>query len=92
MFCLEQAAFHPHSIASVAPVGVFLAIFTIDSGYERRMMIRNSYASHPSSRIDGTERTILRFVMGRPRPEWERRVGLEMDSAYHSARLRRDEC
>ncbi|KAH7335539.1 hypothetical protein B0J17DRAFT_670562 [Rhizoctonia solani] len=65
-YCLETAPFPPANYSTLAPVGVFLGVLTVASGYERRMMIRESYAAHPASRIPGTERTVVRFVMGLP--------------------------
>ncbi|EUC55697.1 sugar porter (SP) family MFS transporter [Rhizoctonia solani AG-3 Rhs1AP] len=65
-YCYETAPFPPANYSTLAPVGVFLGVLTIASGYERRMMIRESYAAHPASRIPGTERTIVRFIMGLP--------------------------
>ena len=74
----------------LAPIGVFLGVFSMDSGFERRALIRDTYASHPRSRNGagagdggvGTSRTIVRFVMGKPRKDLERKVQLEMESAY----------
>ncbi|KZV87101.1 hypothetical protein EXIGLDRAFT_752454 [Exidia glandulosa HHB12029] len=70
---------------ALAPAGIFLGILTIDSAVERRMLARTTWAAHPRSRNgafpgDGghsTSRTIVRFVIGRPRKEWEQRVRLE---------------
>ncbi|KAG8687756.1 hypothetical protein FRC08_011786 [Ceratobasidium sp. 394] len=78
-YCLETAPFPPANYTTLPPVGVFLGVLTVASGYERRMMIRESYAAHPASRIAGTERTVVRFIMGRPSKEHERSVALEMD-------------
>ncbi|CAE6443023.1 unnamed protein product [Rhizoctonia solani] len=65
-YCYETAPFPPANYSTLAPVGVFLGVLTVASGYERRMMIRESYAAHPASRIPGTERTVVRFIMGLP--------------------------
>jgi hypothetical protein len=82
--------FHPHnsipwsaedsSVDELAPVGVFLAVFTTDAAMERRNLIRRTYASHARSRVNGTESVTLRFVMGQPRQHYERLVKLEMES------------
>lgn len=77
-YCLESAPFPPANYTTLQPVGVFLGVLTVAAGYERRMMIRESYAAHPASRIPGTERTIVRFIMGRPAKEFEESVALEM--------------
>jgi hypothetical protein len=50
------------------------------------MLIRTTWASHARSRDGaghgdggrGTSRTIVRFIMGTPRAEWERRIKAEM--------------
>ncbi|KDR84965.1 hypothetical protein GALMADRAFT_233482 [Galerina marginata CBS 339.88] len=78
----------PHAhLDSLAPAGVFVGVFSIDSAFERRMLMRSTWASHPRSRDGagagdegvGTSRTIVRFVLGQPRKDWERRVKLEME-------------
>ena len=52
----------------------------MDAAVERRMLVRTTWASHVRSRgMDAsTDRTVVRFILGKPRPEWERRVALEM--------------
>jgi hypothetical protein len=53
----------------------------MDSGLERRMFVRTTFANHERSRVDnGTSRTVVRFILGKPRPEWERRIQLEAES------------
>ncbi|KIJ22989.1 glycosyltransferase family 31 protein [Sphaerobolus stellatus SS14] len=82
------APFPPSYFDDLPPSGVFLGVFSIDSGIERRMLIRSTWASHVRSRNgadpgdggNGTSRTIVRFVLGKPRSDWERRVQLEMDT------------
>jgi hypothetical protein len=65
----------------LSPAGVFLGIFSMDSGLERRMFVRTTFANHERSRVDnGTSRTIVRFILGKPRPEWDRRIQLEAES------------
>ncbi|KAI0825082.1 hypothetical protein BC628DRAFT_1320948 [Trametes gibbosa] len=81
-------SFPPPDFDELAPAGVFLGVFTIDTGVERRMYIRSTWATHVRSREGGgagdggigTSRTIVRFIMGQPRKEWERQVQLEMDT------------
>lgn len=46
-------------------------------------MIRETYAAHPASRIPGTERTVVRFIMGRPTKDYETSIAIEMDSESH---------
>ena len=88
--------YHPHTqqphsvesktdLAELEPVGVLLGVFTIDSGVERRHMIRQSYGSHWRSRKEGTEGVRLRFVMGRPRAKFAKAVELEMEGRFQSS-------
>ncbi|GJJ13887.1 hypothetical protein Clacol_008144 [Clathrus columnatus] len=85
---LTTPQFPPDNLDDLPPAGVFLGIFSMDSGMERRMLIRTTWASHLRSRFGatdsdngrGTSRTIVRFVLGKPRSEWERRVRLEAET------------
>ena len=79
----------PSEVLDLAPsVGLFLGVFSIDSAIERRMLIRSTWASDPRSRNGagrgdngvGTSRTIVRFIIGRPRNHWKHRVQLEAES------------
>ncbi|KAI0639453.1 hypothetical protein C8Q77DRAFT_1081266 [Trametes polyzona] len=80
--------FPPPDFDSLAPAGIFLGVFSIDTSVERRMYVRSTWAKHVRSREGagagdggiGTSRTIVRFIMGQPRKEWERQVQLEMDT------------
>ncbi|KAF8526016.1 hypothetical protein BU17DRAFT_83519 [Hysterangium stoloniferum] len=84
---LMTGAFPPNNLDEIPPMGVFLAVFSVDSAIERRMLIRSTWASHERSRSgagtgdggNGTSRTIVRFVLGKPRSDWERRIQLESD-------------
>ncbi|KAF8198976.1 glycosyltransferase family 31 protein [Pholiota molesta] len=78
----------PHAhLDSLPPAGVLVGVFSVDSAFERRMLVRTTWASHPRSRDGagagdegvGTSRTLVRFVLGQPMKEWERRVKLEME-------------
>jgi hypothetical protein len=79
--------FPPVNLDSLPPAGLFVGVFSMDSAFERRMLVRTTWASHPRSRDGagdgdggaGTSRTIVRFILGQPRREWERRIGLEME-------------
>ncbi|KAI0275088.1 hypothetical protein BC834DRAFT_850978 [Gloeopeniophorella convolvens] len=79
--------FPPSNFDALPPAGVFVGVFSMDSSFERRMLIRTTWASHARSRNgagagdggDGTSRTIVRFILGQPRKSWERRVRLEME-------------
>ncbi|PCH33678.1 glycosyltransferase family 31 protein [Wolfiporia cocos MD-104 SS10] len=80
-------SFPPDDLDSLSPAGVFVGVFSMDNAVERRMMIRSTWASHVRSRDGagagdggvGTSRTVVRFILGQPRKEWNRRIRLEMD-------------
>ncbi|WAR56242.1 hypothetical protein PtB15_7B87 [Puccinia triticina] len=80
----EQREF-PHELAdSLEPVNVFVGVFSVDSAYERRHLIRSTYARH-SRPIDPNTGQIahnvqLKFILGRPRIQHVRRVALEMET------------
>ncbi|KAF7985355.1 hypothetical protein HWV62_6577 [Athelia sp. TMB] len=79
--------FPPVDLDQLPPAGVFVGVFSMDSSFERRMLVRTTWAGHPRSRDgagegdggNGTSRTIVRFVLGQPRKEWEQRIRLEME-------------
>ncbi|KAG8922959.1 hypothetical protein FRC02_011499 [Tulasnella sp. 418] len=81
-YCASQSSFSHANITHLAPAGVYLGVFSMDAAVERRMLVRTTWASHYRSRgVDGsTDRTIVRFVLGKPRKEWERRIQLEMQT------------
>ena len=66
-------------VDKLKPVGVFVGVFTMDEGRDRRMLIRQTYGLHPKSRIPGTEGVRIKFIMGQPRARYERSVRLEME-------------
>ncbi|KAG1749964.1 glycosyltransferase family 31 protein [Suillus paluster] len=80
-------SFPPDDLDALPPAGLFLAVFSMDSSLERRMLIRTTWAAHPRSRNGagegddgmGTSRTLVRFVLGQPRKGWERRIQTEME-------------
>lgn len=79
--------FPPPDFDLLPPVGLLVGVFSVDSAFERRMLVRTTWASHPRSRDGaspgdngtGTSRTIVRFILGQPRKDWEHRVKLEME-------------
>ncbi len=87
--------FNATHLDDLPPAGLFVGVFSIDSAFERRMLIRTTWASHPRSRNGagdgdgsaGTSRTVVRFILGQPRKDYERRIKLEMDSTSHSLSL-----
>ncbi|KAK7064248.1 glycosyltransferase family 31 protein [Favolaschia claudopus] len=87
-YCSASPAFPPPDLESLPPAGVLVGVFSVDSAYERRSLVRTTWASHVRSRNGagdgddglGTSRTIVRFVMGEPRKDQERRIRLEMET------------
>jgi hypothetical protein len=87
-YCSATTPFPPSDLDALPPAGVLVGVFSVDSGYERRSLVRTTWANHLRSRNGagdgdggmGTSRTIVRFVMGEPRKDWERRIQLEMES------------
>jgi hypothetical protein len=81
--------FPPADLDTLPPAGLFIGVFSVDSAFDRRMLVRTTWASHPRSRDGangaddgvGTSRSIVRFIVGQPRKGWERRIKLEMDRA-----------
>lgn len=83
-FCQKQPAF-PHAYCdALAPVDVFVGVFSIDSAYERRHLIRSTYATHelPLDPHTGmpTSNVQVKFIIGKPRRAHARRVALEMET------------
>ncbi|GAC72181.1 galactosyltransferases [Moesziomyces antarcticus T-34] len=83
-YCQQQPAF-PHAYAdALAPVDVFVGVFSIDSAYERRHLIRSTYATHtmPLDPHTGTptSNVQVKFIIGKPRQAHARRVALEMET------------
>ncbi|KAL4267148.1 glycosyltransferase 31 family protein [Pleurotus pulmonarius] len=80
--------FPPPDLDELPPAGLFIGVFSMDSAFERRMLVRTTWASHPRSRDgagegDGgasTSRTVVRFILGLPRKDWDRRIRLEMEA------------
>ncbi|KAK4058803.1 hypothetical protein OIO90_000249 [Microbotryomycetes sp. JL221] len=82
-FCQDQRPF-PHTLCdSLKPVSVFVGVFSVDASIERRNTIRQTYARHtrPIDPATGrpTQDVQLKFILGRPRKSWARRVALEME-------------
>ncbi|SJL05639.1 uncharacterized protein ARMOST_08985 [Armillaria ostoyae] len=79
--------FPPENLDSLPPAGLFIGVFSIDSAFERRSLIRSTWASHPRSREGagpgdngvGTSRSVVRFILGQPRKDWEQQIQLEME-------------
>lgn len=83
-YCQKQPSF-PHAYAdALAPVDVFVGVFSIDSAYERRHLIRSTYATRtvPVDPDTGTptSNVQVKFIIGKPRQAHARRVALEMET------------
>ncbi|GAA5984689.1 hypothetical protein JCM11641_004563 [Rhodosporidiobolus odoratus] len=82
-YCQDQRPF-PHALAdSLKPVNVFVGVFSVDAAADRRNAIRLSYAKH-SKPIDPrtgrpAQNVQLKFILGRPRQKWSKRIALEME-------------
>lgn len=83
-YCQEQRPF-PHELAdSLAPVDVFVGVFSVDAAYERRHLIRSTYLRHTRPIDPHTGKTAqnvqMKFILGRPRKHHARRIALEMET------------
>ncbi|PWN45508.1 hypothetical protein IE81DRAFT_344809 [Ceraceosorus guamensis] len=82
-YCASQMAF-PHAYAdALAPVDVIVGVMTVDSKFERRSMIRSTYAAHtlpltPDGRPAANVQ--VKFILGKVRKAYARRVALEMEA------------
>ena len=82
--------FPPPDFEFLPPVGLLVGVFSIDSAFERRMLVRTTWSSHPRSRDGaspgdggrGTSRTIVRFILGQPTKDFEHRIKLEMECKF----------
>ncbi|GAA5919792.1 hypothetical protein JCM1841_005865 [Sporobolomyces salmonicolor] len=82
-YCQEQRPF-PHALTdSLKPVNVFVGVFSVDAAADRRNAIRLSYAQHSKPIDPRTGRPAhnvqLKFILGRPRAKWSKRIALEME-------------
>ncbi|KZT30563.1 glycosyltransferase family 31 protein [Neolentinus lepideus HHB14362 ss-1] len=84
----QPPSFPPDNLDLLPPAGILIGVFSLDSSFERRMLVRSTWASHPRSREgaldgdggNGTSRTIVRFILGQPSGHLERRIRLEMET------------
>ncbi|QRW20851.1 glycosyltransferase family 31 protein [Rhizoctonia solani] len=86
-YCTLQPEFPPTnlSLESIPPVGLFIGVMSTAMSTQRRQLIRSTWASHPRSRggvdghsdLEGTSRTVVKFIIGAPSPSAERRLRLE---------------
>ncbi|KAG9099485.1 hypothetical protein FS749_001166 [Ceratobasidium sp. UAMH 11750] len=83
----SASSFQP-SLEDIPPAGIFVGVMSMDSAFERRQLIRSTWASHERSRggtsgeqgLNNTSRTVVRFILGQPRKDWERRIKLEQQA------------
>jgi len=82
-YCQQQMPF-PHAYAdALAPVNVLVGVLTIDSKYERRNIIRQTYARHTlptDSNGNPGSNVQVKFILGKVRKSHARRVALEMET------------
>ncbi|CUA71207.1 Putative zinc metalloproteinase in scaA 5'region [Rhizoctonia solani] len=86
-YCTLEPEFPPAALAldSIPPVGLFIGVMSTARGFQKRQLIRSTWASHPKSRggvdgkseREGTSRTVVRFIVGAPSPSVEKKLGLE---------------
>lgn len=86
-YCTLTPEFPPTSPAlnSLPPVGLFIGVMSTAASFQRRQLIRSTWASHPRSRggvdgksgLEGTSRTVVRFIIGTPSPSLKDKLDLE---------------
>ncbi|KDN48861.1 glycosyltransferase family 31 protein [Tilletiaria anomala UBC 951] len=95
LHCAKEATF-PHNVADkLAPVDVFVGVFSMDANSERRSAIRHTYAAHtlPLSPHDGQPmaNVQVKFILGRPRARYAHAVALEQEMYNDVVLLNTDE-
>ncbi|KAG0146490.1 hypothetical protein CROQUDRAFT_671115 [Cronartium quercuum f. sp. fusiforme G11] len=83
-YCQTQPPF-PHEFAnSLPPVNVFVGVFSIDSSYERRHLIRSTYARHTKLKNHKTHQYLnniqIKFIIGKPKIQNVRKIALEIET------------
>lgn len=69
----------------MTPAGLFVGVFSTDQSFERRMLIRSTWASAQVLEGDkgkGLKGTAVRFVLGRPSAKMRESVRMEMESRF----------
>lgn len=82
---LPHPLISPSSLESegVPPIGLFVGVFSTDKAFERRQMIRTTYARKGSGGgADGLQSVRVRFILGRPKPRYKALVELEMEGPF----------
>lgn len=82
-YCAEEPWFVNADVESLAPVNYLAGILTVDEKFERRQVIRSTYASLTMPRHSETGQPLgnvhVKFILGRPRKEYADRIALEME-------------
>ncbi|WFD22390.1 hypothetical protein MEQU1_001060 [Malassezia equina] len=82
-YCSEQPWFVRADVEHLAPVNFLVGVITVDEKFERRQVIRSTYASLTTPRHPETGQPLgnvqVKFVLGRPRKEYAERIALEME-------------
>lgn len=84
-YCTLTPSFPPsHNLSILPPTGIFIGVLSTAASYERRQLIRSTWASHPQSRGSdgGTDRTVVRFILGMADGAMERRLELENECEF----------
>lgn len=82
-YCAEQPWFVHADVDHLAPVNLLVGVITVDEKFERRQIIRSTYASLTTPRHPQTGQPLgnvqVKFVLGRPRKELAAQIALEME-------------
>ena len=82
-FCADQPLFDNLAAAKVPPVDIFVGVMTVDSKFDRRRVIRETYGTltTPRDEITGLRfgNVQLKFVLGRTRKEYAHEIAMEME-------------
>lgn len=81
--CANQPAFLNSAVDRLDPVDFLIGVMSVDNMVERRNVIRNTYVRHTPPRHAQTGRPLsqaqVKFVLGRPRKEYQHAIAMEME-------------
>ena len=81
--CASQPAFLNSAVDHLDPVDFLIGVMSVDHLAERRNVIRNTYVRHTLPLHAQTGRPLsqaqVKFVLGRPRKEYEHAIAMEME-------------
>ena len=81
--CSTQPWFDNSATVNVPPVDIFIGIMTTDARFERRQVIRNTYATFTVPRHEQTGQRFgniqVKFILGRPHRKYAQRIAMEME-------------